>query len=117
MTVSAEEIEQFCRDREMRVCLDIAHSRLACNEFDWDWIDFVDRIVPYSAHVHISDCKGTNGEGLQIGEGDVDFNWLMKRIGTLVPNASWVPEIWQGHRNKGEGFWLALERLELRAKS
>ena len=23
-----------------------------------------------------------------------------------------VPEIWQGHKNGGEGFWVALERLE-----
>jgi len=26
--------------------------------------------------------------------------------------ASFIPEIWQGHKNEGEGFWIALERLE-----
>jgi len=111
--VCAQEIDRFCREQGMRVCLDIAHSRLACNEFDWDWVEFVEMIAPHSAHLHISDCKGTNGEGLQIGEGDIDFNWLMKRIGATAPNASWVPEIWQGHRDRGAGFWLALERLEV----
>jgi N-acetylneuraminate synthase len=25
---------------------------------------------------------------------------------------SCIPEIWQGHKNEGEGFWVALERLE-----
>ena len=25
---------------------------------------------------------------------------------------SFIPEIWQGHVNGGEGFWTALERLE-----
>ena len=30
----------------------------------------------------------------------------------LIPGASFIPEIWQGHVNDGEGFWIALERLE-----
>jgi N-acetylneuraminate synthase len=28
------------------------------------------------------------------------------------PEATWLPEIWQGHENDGQGFWVALERLE-----
>ena len=30
----------------------------------------------------------------------------------LAPGVGFIPEIWQGHVNNGEGFWLALERLE-----
>jgi N-acetylneuraminate synthase len=30
----------------------------------------------------------------------------------LSPEASFIPEIWQGHKNQGEGAWRALERLE-----
>ena len=29
-----------------------------------------------------------------------------------APGVSFIPEIWQGHVNNGEGFWTALERLE-----
>jgi N-acetylneuraminate synthase len=29
-----------------------------------------------------------------------------------APQASFIPEIWQGHKNDGEGFWIALNRLE-----
>ena len=29
-----------------------------------------------------------------------------------APKASFIPEIWQGHKNGGEGFWTAFERLE-----
>ena len=25
---------------------------------------------------------------------------------------SFIPEIWQGHKNNGEGFWVALKELE-----
>ena len=30
----------------------------------------------------------------------------------LCPDASFIPEIWQGHKNNGSAAWLALQRLE-----
>ena len=62
-------------------------------------------------HIHIADSKGNNEEGLQINEGEIDFNFLSKTLNSL-PKASFIPEVWQGHENNGEGFWKALERLE-----
>jgi N-acetylneuraminate synthase len=29
-----------------------------------------------------------------------------------APKASFIPEIWQGHKNAGAGFWEALTKLE-----
>ena len=52
-----------------------------------------------------------NGEGLQIGDGDIDFIRLADIFDRHCPDASFIPEIWQGHKNSGEGFWIALERL------
>ena len=60
----------------------------------------------------LGDAKGVNGEGLQVGEGSLDFDRLGQLLGTGCPQASFIPEIWQGHKNGGEGFWIALERLE-----
>ena len=51
-------------------------------------------------------------QGLQIGEGEIDFNKLVCILDDHCPKASFIPEIWQGHKNGGEGFWIALERLE-----
>ena len=31
---------------------------------------------------------------------------------TSCPDAFFIPEIWQGHKNGGEGFWIALDKLE-----
>jgi N-acetylneuraminate synthase len=62
--------------------------------------------------LHIADAKGTDGEGLQIGEGELDFPALCELLKKVCPDASFMPEIWQGHKNKGEGFWVALEKLE-----
>ena len=29
-----------------------------------------------------------------------------------APDAGFIPEIWQGHKDDGAGFWQALDRLE-----
>lgn len=110
--VDADDIVSFCRKHGYRVCLDISHSKLACNYYHWSLKDFVERVGPYTAHLHIVDAEGVDGEGLQIGEGEIDFRALAEYLRTHAPSASFVPEIWQGHKNDGEGFWVALEQLE-----
>ena len=41
------------------------------------------------------------------------FDWalLAQQLDSLAPEASFIPEIWQGHVNDGDGFWSARERL------
>ena len=48
----------------------------------------------------------------QIGNGEINFTKLGKILQKNCQNASFIPEIWQGHKNGGEGFWIALEKLE-----
>ncbi len=110
--VDPADIAAFCRDRGYRVCLDISHSKLACNHHKWSFQDFLQQVAPFAAHLHLVDAAGVDGEGLQIGEGDVDFKALADQLDRACPRASFVPEVWQGHKNDGEGFWYALERLE-----
>jgi N-acetylneuraminate synthase len=110
--VDADDIVSFSRAHSYRVCLDISHSKLACNYYRWSLKDFVERVGPYTAHLHIVDAEGVDGEGLQIGDGEIDFRALAEYLRAHAPNASFVPEIWQGHKDNGEGFWLALEKLE-----
>ena len=85
---------------------------LTCNHFKQDFYEYAKKIAPYTAHIHIGDATGVNGEGLQVGEGEIDFKKLGKILNEGCPNASFIPEIWQGHKNSGEGFWIALEKLE-----
>ena len=74
--------------------------------------EFIEKVGPHSAHLHIADASGVDGEGLQIGEGDIDLFAMGHSLATSAPNVSFIPEIWQGHKNGGEGFWKALDRLE-----
>ncbi|TQE98246.1 MAG: TIM barrel protein [Spiribacter salinus] len=106
------EIREFCEANGMRICLDISHSKLACNYFGWSLEEFIAEIGPYVAHIHVVDAVGRDEEGLQIGKGGIDFLALGRVLAEHCPQASFIPEIWQGHKNSGEGFWKALDALE-----
>ena len=110
--VDPDEIVQFCTDMNLRICLDVSHSKLACNQRNQSFQLFLEKVLPFTAHLHIADSKGVDGEGLQIETGEIDFYALGEAMHTFAPQASWIPEVWQGHENMGEGFWYALERLE-----
>ncbi len=110
--VKADEIVDWCQRLSLRMCFDVSHSRLTCNHLGVDFYEFAAQVAPVTAHLHLGDAKGLNGEGLQIGEGDIDFNRLGAILKIGSPRASFIPEIWQGHKNGGEGFWVALNRLE-----
>lgn len=112
----ASEIKAFCEKHRMRICFDISHSKLACNHFGWSINDFVKTVAPFVAHLHISDADGVDGEGLQLGSGSIDFIALGKLLNESMPKASFIPEIWQGHKNGGEQFWFALDQLERQLK-
>jgi N-acetylneuraminate synthase len=112
MFVKSEEILQWCSKLNLRMCFDISHSRLACNHLGIDFYEFAKLIAPISAHLHLGDARGINGEGLQIDDGDIDFTRLGEILRKGCPKSSFIPEIWQGHKNGGEGFWIALNKLE-----
>lgn len=110
--VAQDEIVNFCERYNCRICFDLSHTALACNYYNWDLNGFIGNIAKYSAHHHISDAKGADDEGLQIGEGEIDFVDVFDALIKDAPGSTWIPEIWQGHKNNGEGFWKSLERLE-----
>ncbi|SEA48050.1 N-acetylneuraminate synthase [Bowdeniella nasicola] len=103
---------RFCEDSGVRLCLDISHSKLSANWLGIPFSEMVEKLAPYSDHLHIVDASGVDGEGDQVGEGEVDWPVLAEQLDRLAPDAPFIPEIWQGHVNNGEGFWVALDRLE-----
>ncbi|WP_246510078.1 N-acetylneuraminate synthase family protein [Bradyrhizobium glycinis] len=107
-----EESAAFCAKHGLRMCVDISHTKLAANHFGFNFAQGLAQLGPHTAHLHFGDAKGLDGEGLQIGEGEIDFDEIGQVLRKHAPAASFIPEIWQGHKNMGEGFWIALERLE-----
>ncbi|MEP3427578.1 MAG: N-acetylneuraminate synthase family protein [Roseibium sp.] len=110
--VAPGEIVEFCKRNDIRICLDVSHSKLACNHHGWSFTEFVDLVGPYTAHLHLADAAGVDGEGLQIEEGEIDWMVLTEQILKLMPDATFIPEIWQGHKNDGEGALKSLIQLE-----
>jgi N-acetylneuraminate synthase len=110
--IDPDEMVDFCRRTGHVLCLDVSHSMMACNYYHWDFSLFLEKVLPFTVHLHIVDALGVDGEGVQIGKGDVDFTMLSRLLKEKAPNVQFIPEIWQGHKNNGEGFWHALEFLE-----
>jgi sialic acid synthase SpsE/endonuclease IV len=108
------EINEFCESTGYSICLDISHAALYCNDNGINLSSFVSKVIKYSKYLHISDAEGTSNEGLQIGKGTIDFSllrYLFKTKGGENTPMPFIPEIWQGHVNKGAGFKIALENL------
>lgn len=110
--ISPQETAQFCLANKVNICLDVSHSWLACNQFGYNLDDFFVQLGPYIKHLHIADASGVDDEGLQIGEGELDIVKVFALMEKYCGRATWIPEIWQGHKNQGEGFWVALSRIE-----
>lgn len=110
--VDADEIVEFCKRTKTKICLDISHSMMGCNYYKKDIYSFIKKVGPHTVHLHVVDAKGVDGEGIQIGQGDVDFTRLGKLLDEYSPSVQFIPEVWQGHKNSGEGFWVALAYLE-----
>ena len=110
--VNPYQIDTFCSETGQKICFDVSHSMMACNYYGWDLNDFIDIVSKHIVYLHVVDAKGSDGEGVQLGEGDVNFKDLATILNKTCPNAPFIPEVWQGHKDGGSGFWSALEYLE-----
>ena len=105
------EIRTFCDSHDHRICLDISHTYLAVNFLRQGWETAIDTLGPITAHLHVVDGSGVDCEGLDIGEGTINFKDLGDRLSLVAPAVPFIPEIWQGHKDSGAGFWEALHKL------
>ncbi len=113
--MDAGEIRDFIVPLGLNICFDTSHSKLYCN---WAHVDFYEQVkilLPYIRHLHLADGAGLDGEGLQIGEGTIDWVHFFRVVGENGGyrgyHGTMIPEIWRGHQRQGEGFLIALQRL------
>jgi sialic acid synthase SpsE/sugar phosphate isomerase/epimerase/CBS domain-containing protein len=104
-----ENTLRLCDESGLGLCFDTSHAALECAKSGASLVDFARRIVPYLRHLHVSDGAGTSGEGLQIGDGSINFVALLPILLAATPTL--IPEIWMGHHETGQPFRIALERL------
>jgi sialic acid synthase SpsE/sugar phosphate isomerase/epimerase len=107
--MDAREIIEFINPLGLKFCYDSSHHKLYCN---WAHVDFYEQLallLPFIGHLHLSDAAGLDGEGLQIGEGAIDWARFFRVLGEY--HGTMIPEIWRGHQRGGEGFLIAIQRL------
>lgn len=103
--VTIEDLVRF-QDKVDGFTLDTCHGFLSNADGDPGYCTrFMDVFGDKVVHIHASDARTPDKEGLQIGDGDVDFSFLRD---VEIPV---LAEVWNGHANGGEGFKVAIERL------
>ena len=68
------------------------------------------KLLRFSNHIHLVDAGGEMDEGLNFGEGELNLVEFTKDM-MLKNNLSYIPEVWQGHHNNGQGFKEAISRI------
>ena len=56
-----------------RLCLDVSHSKLAANFHGQPFSEATDLLAPHTEHLHLVDATGVDGEGVQVGDGEIDW--------------------------------------------
>ncbi|MAF35285.1 hypothetical protein CMO91_05560 [Candidatus Woesearchaeota archaeon] len=106
----AEDLVKFCQATKLKACFDTSHAQLYCNAYGGTLLDYAKKVLPYTDHLHIADSSGIDGEGLQIGDGMVDFPPILDLFKDKT--FTWVGEITNGHKDDYEGFKEANRRLK-----
>jgi len=107
--IRAEEMVAFCRELKTGMTLDLSHAQLYCNVYGQDLSHYVRTCLPLVQHLHAADASGIDAEGLQIGEGVVNWEEILDLLSGH--DFTWVPEIWSGHLQGAAGFIEAVNRL------
>lgn len=90
--------------------LDVSHGFLHSPEGGMEVIEgFLRRHGKRVLHLHLSDALPPDHEGLQVGQGSVDFKAVFEAFRGREVTA--IPEIMGGHRGGGLSFIRALEEL------
>lgn len=113
------DVTDFLRiiDRVDGVCLDVCHAYLSEEKGSMKMIkEYISRLGSKIKHMHISDAYPPDAEGLQIGCGVIDFVWLFSEIKKFEWDVGLVPEILDGHLEKGSGFKFALDLIRANIK-
>ena len=106
---SMDNTALLCEQSGLGLCFDTSHAALECARSGESVLAFAQRIARFVRHLHVSDGAGTSGEGLQIGDGSVNFVELLPALLGNAPTL--IPEIWMGHHENGAGFRTALDHL------
>jgi len=103
---NAQEDIDYINKQKIDITLDLCHLSLSAEYAKESWLDWYNQLKGRIGHFHLADAEGVDGEGLDIGSGNIgDFSMFLgsKKIKII--------EVWQGHFHDGVGFLKALDTL------
>jgi len=106
----ASDMVRFCEYFGLGMTFDICHAGLHCNHDGISLTEYSKEVLPYVRHMHISDARGIDGEGVEIGDGNIDFESVFGSLAST--DFSWVTEIWSGHLYQGSGIYKSMHQLK-----
>lgn len=92
----------FLSENNYSMCLDLCHAKLFCNAAGVELSEYMRTVKPFVRHIHFSDCTGIDGEGVQVGEGEINWAEVCETFADY--QFGWTPEIWNGHLDHGRKF-------------
>lgn len=108
--LDASEMVNYCKETNLHVCFDLCHSQLYCSKNNLSLRDELTKIADFTDHFHISDAHGSDGEGLQFGEGSLPFEQVIPIL-NKYKEKGFAIEVWKGHEQGGKGFGEFLDRI------
>ena len=96
---------------KIKICLDLSHFILSCNYQKVNLNNYINKYKGLFKHYHIADASGVDGEGLEIGSGDL-LKYKKILVNITNNNKIKVLESWQGHLNRGLIFKKEISKLE-----
>lgn len=96
----------YILQNKLNICLDTSHLLMSAKYFEYDPSLILKSLQNQILHFHLADATGIDGEGVHLGQGDVENrNFLNEVLG--YPQRK-VLEVWQGHLNLYQGFYDAI---------
>ena len=93
----------------IKFCIDVSHTFMSCSHLNISFYDAMDQVSRYFNYLHIADAIYPGEEGINIGEGEMDFSRLKNYLNSK--DYLWIPEVWNGHLDNFAGFKTALKKL------
>lgn len=93
----------------IKFCMDVSHTFMSCSHLNISFYDAMDQVSRYFNYLHIADAIYPGEEGINIGEGEMDFSRLKNYLNNK--DYLWIPEVWNGHLDNFAGFKTALKKL------
>ena len=108
--LEAKDLVEYHKETKLNTCFDLCHSQMHCNKENLSLIDELLKVEDFTTHYHLSDAEGSEGEGLQYGEGDLPFGKVIPIL-NKYENRSFSIEVWKGHEHGGKGFKYFYDKL------